>query len=268
MSSRPVVPALAFLAVLGMALMLIVGIVLRPWNQVTADVGAPGYNRSQVGIVGVTDQVDWSHSTLGGAFSDRGQAGFVAYGCASCHGLDGRGTRWAPMSVINADQVRAMVRVGPRGMPVYSKEYLVDEDVDAIAAWLLQQKASAPKTQTPTPTPTPTTTTAPTTPAGSTTTQPAPTGTPEPTTTPVSGDAAKGAALYTSLSCAACHGQGGKGGFAAALNTPEFVGKYATDDSLAAIIRSGKGAMSGYDANRLPDASMADLVAYIRSLAQ
>lgn len=268
MYKRSPVPALAFVVVLGLALLLIAGIIVRPWQMVSGgskvdvlDAQAPsGYSRSPVDYVGSNLDVGFDPQPAAGDTSaNAGKAYFVEYGCVSCHGIDGKGTSYAPMSISSAATVLAMVRSGPGGMPVYPKDYLPDDTVKAIAAWLLAQQP--PTTSIPTPTPTtaattpPTTTTAATPPATTTTaTQPA-------------GDLVHGASVFSgSLGCSACHGQNAAGGFGPALNNAQFAQGYPTDASLAAIIRDGKDTMPAFDTSRLSDADLADLIAYIRSL--
>ncbi|MBI2853480.1 MAG: c-type cytochrome [Chloroflexi bacterium] len=259
--SRPVVPAIAFLVVLVIALSLVVGIVLRPWDtSVFASLGSTspfvsGGQRSEPSYVGSENTVGWQGHVRDLGTIDRGRAGFVVYGCASCHGLDGKGTRFAPMRISNVEQVRMMVRAGPGGMPSYPKDYMPDEDVNAITAWLLaQQPPVTPKPQ-------------PTTPAPTATVTPPPTTT-TPTGKPQSGDPVRGASVYSSAGCAACHGKDGKGtSFAPALNSPDLSQKFPTDAAMSNLLRSGKGAMSPYDAGRLPEKNLADVVAYMRSLS-
>ena len=238
---RPIVPWLAFLMVLGVAGLLIVGIVIRPWqllsnSQATVVAGVPpNYNRSQLAYVGSDATVDWQHSPAVHSSELGGREYYIYYGCASCHGLDGAGTRWAPMRITKAEQVRLMVRVGPKGMPVYPEEYLPNDVADSIASWLIAQAATRP---TPTP------------PATTTTTKPA--------------DPANGEAVYNA-ECSVCHGKGGKGtSFARALNTPDFAALFSADADIVDVVRKGKGIMSGFD--KLSDTDLADLIAYLRSL--
>lgn len=284
---RPVVPAFAFLIVLGFALLLVVGIVIKPWSLSSSSKvgmvahGVPdNYSRSKLSFVGDTNTVGWEPNSMAGmSIPDQtGQQYFIFYGCGSCHGIDGRGTAYAPMRVAQAGIVLAMVRAGPSGMPVYPKEYLPDDTVAKIADWLMSQQPPAPtQTPTPTPTPAPATTTTPTpvpsttgTPAGTTTPAPTPvpTSTPVPTTpAPAQGDEVNGGKLYASLSCAACHGAAGKGSaFAPAMNDAAFATKFAADSDIVAIMRSGKALMPAFNSAKLPDADLTDIIAYLRSL--
>lgn len=66
---------------------------------------------------------------------------FYVKGCASCHGLDGRGGIIGP-SILSATvaKLRSKTKVGPQGMPAYAPDALSDEDLAAIAAFLQSNK--------------------------------------------------------------------------------------------------------------------------------
>jgi len=53
---------------------------------------------------------------------------------------------------------------------------------------------------------------------------------------------------------------------APALNTAKVAEKFATDAALAQFMRQGGGDMPSYDAGRVSDQELADLIAYMRSL--
>ncbi|MBI2865869.1 MAG: cytochrome c [Chloroflexi bacterium] len=289
--SRPVVPVLAFTLVLALALGLILGIILRPWVGLAAgtylSVDAPsgtGYSRSALSYVGDSRSVNWGHSAqFLHPELEEGKAYYVAYGCASCHGLDGKGSRWAPMEVSSPGQIGIMVRAGPGGMPAYPKAYLPDEHLEAITSWLASQGAVVARpTPTPLPTPTPEPTPAspeptpvppsegtPVVPSEEASPTPMPTPTPSPTPTPaaVAGDPERGLALYTQNKCSRCHGKAGAGtDLAPALDTAEFHDKFAQDGDLVRLLREGIGDMPGYDSTKLPEQGLADIIAYVRSL--
>ena len=68
---------------------------------------------------------------------ERGRAVFLEVGCASCHGEDGSGTVIAPgLPGHNELQVRRQVR-GPIGvMPVFGRDSLSPEDLDALVVYI------------------------------------------------------------------------------------------------------------------------------------
>ncbi len=65
--------------------------------------------------------------------------------------------------------------------------------------------------------------------------------------------------------CTGCHPGGGQG-MGPALSGADFDKAFPTDDLLAEFIRTGKGAMPAWGADRVSDQQLADIIAYIRSL--
>jgi cytochrome c553 len=80
---------------------------------------------------------------------------------------------------------------------------------------------------------------------------------------------AYGSQLYSHL-CAGCHGEGGKGGSAVALNRPELRQKYPTAESLLRRIKEGDPAagMPPCPVGDLLPEQQEALAAYLRSLWQ
>ena len=77
------------------------------------------------------------------------------------------------------------------------------------------------------------------------------------------GDPAKGAAVY-SANCAACHGIQGAGGIGLPLNPSPFIQAQSNADLLAFLLAGRPGtAMAGFK-DRLPDADLADVIAFLR----
>lgn len=71
----------------------------------------------------------------------RGRELLVADGCASCHGLEGRGGPVGkPIVGFSAAELRAKTTKGPGGMPAFDKRGLSDEDLAAMAAYLASLK--------------------------------------------------------------------------------------------------------------------------------
>ncbi|MBI5304483.1 MAG: cytochrome c [Chloroflexi bacterium] len=69
--------------------------------------------------------------------------------------------------------------------------------------------------------------------------------------------------------CAACHGAGGKGGYASAIGDEKYLGGHS-DDAIAqitgeGIVAKGMPAWSKAKGGSLSDAQIADIVAYLRS---
>lgn len=77
------------------------------------------------------------------------------------------------------------------------------------------------------------------------------------------GDPASGALLYTA-NCSACHGIQGEGGIGLALNPNAFI-QSQTNTELLAFLQQGRPgtAMAGF-ADRLSDAELADVIAFLR----
>ncbi len=171
--------------------------------------------------------------------------------CSACHGKDRKGTPIAPAlntaglaAKFPADSALAdVIRKGVGIMPGFDK--LSAADLADLVAYL---RSIQPVTSG-TPTTTPTTTTPTTTPT-TTGTKPA--------------DPTHGEAVYNAT-CSACHGKDRTGTpIAPALNTAGFAAKFAAGSALVDVIRKGAGIMPGFD--KLSDADLADLVAYLRAI--
>ncbi|MBI4202925.1 MAG: c-type cytochrome [Chloroflexi bacterium] len=173
------VPAVWSLLVLFVGGALIFMVTLRPWASADESYdthlnfkdGVPAtYSRTDIAWVSNIDHAPkpWVPSA---AAAVNGRVLFVTLGCASCHGLDARGS-WVGGDVtdLDASKIVRQVRRGPGGMPAYHDLVLTDEQVNFIVDYL----AGLQPVETPTPgdgtiTPTP---------------QPSPTATPFPTATP------------------------------------------------------------------------------------
>lgn len=77
------------------------------------------------------------------------------------------------------------------------------------------------------------------------------------------GDAARGEALYRSR-CIGCHTP--EAGIGPALNAADLETRFATDEDLAQVIRSGGGPAPAFDEQRLSEQGLADIIAFLRSL--
>jgi cytochrome c553 len=133
-------PALIGMAVLGIALTLLAIVARSPYTHSNLNpVFDPRYNRTDQALVGAP--IPMSGMMLGvRPATDPVQHGkqlFVTEGCASCHGLDGRGGVIGPSIVgTKAEKLRVKTTVGPQGMPAYAPGALTDQDLAAIAAYL------------------------------------------------------------------------------------------------------------------------------------
>lgn len=133
-------PSFIGAAVLLIALTLLVIGARSPYTHVNLDEGMdPTYARTEQTLVG--DPIPY----MGGELAvprasdpvELGKQLFVTKGCASCHGLDGRGAIVGP-SIIDtkADKLNSKTLAGPKGMPIYAPNALTDDDLAAIAAYL------------------------------------------------------------------------------------------------------------------------------------
>lgn len=90
-------------------------------------VGVPVPMAGNMPVSPSTDQIQLGHQL------------FVTEGCASCHGLDGKGGVIGPSIVgAKAEKLRVETTVGPKGMPPYAAGALTDQDLAAIAAYLAE----------------------------------------------------------------------------------------------------------------------------------
>jgi ubiquinol-cytochrome c reductase cytochrome c subunit len=75
------------------------------------------------------------------------------------------------------------------------------------------------------------------------------------------GNTAAGKDLYMKFNCYACHGFSGQNGSGARL-----VPMKMTQETFTAFVHKGRGQMPPYSAKVLPDAQLADVYAYIKTL--
>jgi cytochrome c553 len=135
-----VLPLIIGAAVLLIALSLLTIIAHGPYTHANLDARYdPGYTRTKQILIGAP--IPYSGDGLAGSPSndliEHGKQLFVSEGCATCHGLDGRGGIIGPSIVgTKADKLRVRTTVGPQGMPAYAPGALTDEDLAAIAAYL------------------------------------------------------------------------------------------------------------------------------------
>jgi mono/diheme cytochrome c family protein len=138
--NRFVVPTLLAAAVVPLALLLLVVGARSPYTHMNLAPGFdPNYTRTDQGVVGPPEMYHGDSLAVPPASDlvDLGHELFVAKGCASCHGLDGRGgIVGPPVAGTNARELKVKAQVGPGGMPAFAPGALSDEDLKAIAAYL------------------------------------------------------------------------------------------------------------------------------------
>ena len=133
-------PAFIGMAVLGIAFTLLAIVARSPYTHSNLNLAFdPRYTRTDQALVGAP--VPISGMMLGVRPANdpvqHGKQLFVMEGCASCHGLDGRGGVVGPSIIgTKADKLRVKTTVGPQGMPAYAPGALTDQDLAAIAAYL------------------------------------------------------------------------------------------------------------------------------------
>jgi cytochrome c553 len=133
-------PAFIGTAVLLIAITLLTIVARSPYTHSNLNAGFdPTYTRTEQEIVGPPIPFGAGMLAVPRANDpvELGKQLFVVDGCASCHGLDGRGGIIAPSIVGTGTQkLRVKTQVGPQGMPAYAPDALPDEDLAAMAAYL------------------------------------------------------------------------------------------------------------------------------------
>lgn len=98
------------------------------------------YERTQQIVVGESQDfagVSPSSATSGDTAVARGEALYVSEGCATCHGLAGRGAPVAPpIAGTKLSTLTQRVHEGPAGMPRFSSDALTDAQLADIEAYL------------------------------------------------------------------------------------------------------------------------------------
>lgn len=295
-------PVVGIITVLVFAVLLIFQFTLRPWSTSSYSpeahfnlVDVPeDYDRSPLSYVSAPDDArmgDWMTSDLSLEHEDVDYALYISYACGACHGTEGEGMPAGP-PVAGTGERRStnLTRQGPGNMPAYDEDYLPQETLDSINAYIgrfeeIPEATALPDTPTatpwPSPTPLPTPTPEPTaTPEATATPLPAgfptpvptatPTEAPEPTATPVP-DPAKvkaGKDAYLDWGCDLCHGTDGQGG----VDGPTVLGLSESDlrELSRKPVRETNSiypkAMDEYPASKLTDQELADIVYFMLNL--
>jgi cytochrome c551/c552 len=139
--AQAIIPTVLTIVVSGLSLTLIAVIISRsPYTHSNLSPG--GYDRTDIIRVGETHPfagmplINPSLAQTGNDVSD-GRLLFMQYGCAACHGLDGRGQAVGP-NLRNAtpEKIIQQARKGKGTMPAFPPEILSDADLARIIAFL------------------------------------------------------------------------------------------------------------------------------------
>ena len=139
--SVPPGPILGAIMMSGLAFTLIAVIIARsPYTHGTLQ--PEGYNRTDVIYLGEEHPFDGipladpGLATTGDPVQD-GRVLFFGYGCASCHGLQGKGGAVGKnLSSANSEEISDNVRQGPKTMPAFETGTLPDADLAKLIAFL------------------------------------------------------------------------------------------------------------------------------------
>lgn len=142
------IPVLAFGAVATLAAILILQVVWRPWSgpdrswstHLNLGTALPeGYTRTVGAYVGERGLLAaWGLKSADVVTPEQiGRALFIGYGCASCHGLDGRGAFFASdLTTARVSKFTERIRNGMGPMPAFSEADLDEEKLQEIIAYL------------------------------------------------------------------------------------------------------------------------------------
>ena len=125
----------------GLAFTLIAIIIARsPYTH--GNLRPEGYNRTDIIYLGEDHPFDGialadpSLASTGDPVQD-GRVLFFGYGCASCHGLQGKGSAVGKnLSRANSEEISDNVRQGPKTMPSFDVSVLPDSDLQKLIAFL------------------------------------------------------------------------------------------------------------------------------------
>jgi len=125
----------------GLAFTLVAIIIARsPYTH--GNLRPEGYNRTDIIYLGEDHPFDGialadpSLASTGDPVQD-GRVLFFGYGCASCHGLEGKGSAVGKnLSRANSEEISDNVRQGPKTMPSFDVSVLPDSDLQKLIAFL------------------------------------------------------------------------------------------------------------------------------------
>ena len=139
--SVPPGPILGAIMMSGLAFTLIAIIIARsPYTH--GNLQPEGYNRTEIIYLGEEHPfsgiplADPSLASTGDPAQD-GRVLFFGYGCASCHGLQGKGGAVGKnLSSANSEEISDNVRQGPKTMPEFDPGVLPDSDLQKLIVFL------------------------------------------------------------------------------------------------------------------------------------
>jgi len=134
-------PILGAIMMSGLAFTLIAVIIARsPYTH--GNLRPEGYNRTDIIYLGEEHPfegiglADPRLASTGDPAQDGGVL-FFGYGCASCHGLQGKGGAVGKnLSSANSEEISDNVRQGPKTMPAFDSSVLPDSDLQKLIAFL------------------------------------------------------------------------------------------------------------------------------------
>ena len=139
--SVPPGPVLGAIMMSGLAFTLIAVIIARsPYTH--GNLRPEGYNRTDIIYLGEEHPfegiglADPRLASTGDPAQDGGVL-FFGYGCASCHGLQGKGGAVGKnLSSANSEEISQKARQGPKTMPSFDSSVLPDSDLQKLIAFL------------------------------------------------------------------------------------------------------------------------------------
>ena len=134
-------PIVGAIMMSGLAFTL-VGVIIARSPYTHGNLRAEGYDRTEISRVGEDVPFeglglrDHRLADTGDAATD-GRALFFGYGCASCHGLQGKGGAVGKdLSKANSEEISDEARRGPKTMPAFESGVLSDADLQKLIAFL------------------------------------------------------------------------------------------------------------------------------------
>jgi len=144
--AQAIIPTALTIIVSGLSLTLVAVIIARsPYTHSNLSPG--GYNRTE--IIRVGEEHPFSGIPLNNPALTRtgddihdGRLLFLQLGCASCHGLTGKGGTVGPnLRTATVAKITAQVRKGPKTMPAFPPGDLSDADLGRLIAFLTSEQA-------------------------------------------------------------------------------------------------------------------------------